>query len=128
MGSTEGSRRIIVVDDEPAVRDLIALILEMEGHRVETFAAGEPAVARIERDPTTFDLVVTDVTMPRMTGAEVARRVWAARADVPVLFLSGHLADDRVSEWLDSGKAAWLQKPFDANALAAAVTRVLAGR
>jgi len=113
--------RVLVVDDEDAVRRALERALELEGYAVEQASDGEEALARIgESMP---DVVVLDVLMPNLDGLETCRRLRALEISVPVLMLTARDAvSDRV-EGLDAGADDYLVKPF---ALAELLARVRA--
>jgi two-component system, OmpR family, response regulator MprA len=101
---------LLVVDDEPAVRESLRRALALEGYEVTLAAEGEEALARLAGDD--FEAVVLDVAMPRMDGVEVCRRLRAAGDRTPVLMLTARDAiDDRVAG-LDAGADDYLVKPF----------------
>ncbi|GGQ14498.1 two-component system response regulator MprA [Actinomadura coerulea] len=115
--------RILVVDDEPAVRESLTSSLEFEGYRVAGAADGVTALERVERD--TPDLVVLDVLMPRMDGLTTCRRLRALGATMPVLMLTARdMVGDRVTG-LDAGADDYLAKPFDLDELLARVRALL---
>jgi two-component system response regulator MprA len=101
---------LLVVDDEPAVRESLRRALGLEGYEVTTADDGNRALAALaERD---FEAVVLDVAMPRMDGIEACRRMRAAGDRTPVLMLTARDAiDDRVAG-LDAGADDYLVKPF----------------
>ena len=80
--------RILVVDDEPAIRDTMRMILEYDGHECLTAASGQEALAAIERD--TPDLVFLDIKMPGMDGLEVLSRIRGTNETLPVVIVSAH--------------------------------------
>jgi len=80
--------RILVIDDEPAIRDSMKMILEYEGYEFQGAASGPEGLAAIERDPP--DLVFLDIKMPGMDGLEVLDRIKATRELLPVIMISGH--------------------------------------
>jgi two-component system, OmpR family, response regulator MprA len=102
--------RILVVDDEPAVRTALQRALALEHYDVELASDGEEALDRLAASPP--DAVVLDVAMPRLDGLEVCRRMRQAGDRTPVLMLTARDAvDDRV-EGLDAGADDYLVKPF----------------
>ena len=115
--------RILVVDDEADVREVLADVLLAQGHSVTLAGGGQEALACLERD--LFDLVITDLGMPDVNGWDVARAVKSGRQGLPVLLLTG---------WADAVEAgvgrvdAVIKKPFDMTKLAAAVNSALATR
>ncbi|MES9543528.1 response regulator [Actinomadura sp. NPDC000600] len=115
--------RILVVDDEPAVRESLTSSLEFEGYRVTGAADGVAALDRVERDAP--DLVVLDVLMPRMDGLTTCRRLRALGATMPVLMLTARdMVGDRVTG-LDAGADDYLAKPFELDELLARVRALL---
>src|SRR5712671_2877531 len=81
--------RVVVVDDEPAVRNLVRRMLEPAGYVVDEAEDPKQACVAAEGDGQ-IDLLVSDFHMPEITGGEVARRIRAAQPDVKVLFITGH--------------------------------------
>ena len=120
-----GSERIMVVDDEAAVAEVLRNSLEGVGYRVLTFHGSIAAVKKFREDPGCCDLVVTDMLMPDMTGAELAREFLALRPALPIIMLTGH------SDTFDSVRAKkigireFLQKPVKQEKLQQIVRRVL---
>jgi two-component system, OmpR family, response regulator MprA len=106
-----GGMRILVVDDEPAVRDSLRRALELEGYEVELAADGEAALAHLEAQSHP-DAVVLDILMPGIDGLEVCRRMRAAGAEVPVLMLTARAEVDSRVAGLDAGADDYLPKPF----------------
>jgi two-component system response regulator MprA len=103
--------KILVVDDEPAVRDSLRRALELEGYEVDLAPDGESALARLEQ-PTHPDAVVLDILMPGIDGLEVCRRMRAAGDEVPVLMLTARAEIDSRVAGLDAGADDYLPKPF----------------
>jgi two-component system response regulator MprA len=115
--------RILVVDDEPAVRESLASSLEFEGYRVAGAADGLMALEEVEKQAP--DLVVLDVLMPRMDGLTACRRLRALGATMPVLMLTARdMVGDRVTG-LDAGADDYLAKPFELDELLARVRALL---
>jgi two-component system response regulator MprA len=102
---------ILVVDDEPAVREALRRALELEGYSVELAEDGADALARLEEQGEP-DALVLDVLMPRLDGLEVCRRLRSGGSTVPVLMLTARAeVSDRVAG-LDAGADDYLVKPF----------------
>ena len=115
--------RILVVDDEPAVRTALRRALSPEGYDVDLAADGAEALDRLAAAPP--DAVVLDVGMPRVDGLEVCRRMRQAGDRTPVLILTARDAiDDRV-EGLDAGADDYLVKPFALRELRARLRALL---
>lgn len=82
-------RRILVVDDEPSILDAVKLLLEIDGHEVATVSGGKEALACLAKQ--SFDLVITDYSMPVMRGDELAARIKTQNPALPVAVLTAHL-------------------------------------
>lgn len=120
-----GTEHLLVIDDEAALRSVVARTLTRLGYTVDSAENGVRGVERFASDPFAVDLVLLDVVMPEMGGAETFRRLREIRPDLPVLVCSGYSADAERKELLDSGAAGFLEKPFDTIDLARAVREVL---
>ena len=111
------SQNVLLVEDESYVRDLVVQQLESLGHVVTASPTPTRALAIFDGREAEFDLVVTDVVMPRMSGWELAKRLREHRADLPVVLMSGY-TDGAVSPADVVGPTAFLAKPFTLEALA----------
>jgi two-component system cell cycle sensor histidine kinase/response regulator CckA len=122
-GTSKSGRRVLVIDDEAIVRTLLKRALERKGFEVIAAADGESGIRAIrEQAP---DLVVLDLTMPEVDGAEVVRRVRADGVTVPIVIASGHL-DVSTEQRLPPGSfQAFLSKPFSVAELLNAVETAL---
>ncbi|MEV6348734.1 response regulator transcription factor [Actinoplanes sp. NPDC051851] len=116
-------RRLMVVDDEATVRELLSDALRFAGFAVVSAATGDAAVEAAVREPP--DLIVLDVMLPGMDGFEVVRRLRAAGVRVPVLFLSAKDAPDDKITGLTVGGDDYVTKPFHLRELIARITAVL---
>ena len=105
------SVRVLVVDDEPAVRDSLRRALELEGYEVDLASDGEEALARLEQTSHP-DALILDILMPAMDGLEVCRRLRATGDEVPVLMLTARAEVDSRVAGLDAGADDYLPKPF----------------
>ncbi|WP_049576988.1 response regulator transcription factor [Nonomuraea sp. SBT364] len=115
--------RLLVVDDEPALREALQSSLEFEGYRVVTADDGQAALEELARRP--YDAVLLDVMMPRLDGLTACRRLRGTGNHVPVLMLTARDAvGDRVSG-LDAGADDYLVKPFELDELLARVRALL---
>jgi PAS domain S-box-containing protein len=117
-----GSERILILEDEAALRMIVRELLEDSGYSVAEAEMPEAALSAAERDPD-LDLLVTDVVLPRMGGRQVADAIRATHPRLKVLFVSGYAGEDAVV--LGSGDEHFLQKPFAAEALLAKIREVL---
>lgn len=117
--------RILYVDDEPSLLEIGRRRLGAAGHAVRTAPSPAAALQEFARDPGAFDLVVTDLTMPGMSGLELARRIHRERPELPILLLTGYLHEFSPSELTDAGVRRVLSKPVSAGALLEAIQSVL---
>lgn len=120
---SEGSQRILVVDDEASIVDAVATALRYEGFDVDQAATGRSALAAAQDDPP--DLIVLDVMLPDLDGLEVTRRLRSDGIKVPVLFLTAKDAvEDRVAG-LTIGGDDYATKPFSLAEIVARVRAIL---
>ena len=121
-------QQILVIDDEPALVTLTVERLAELGYAPAGFTSSGAALAAFMADPDRFKAVVTDESMPGMSGAELIRKVRAARAHLPILLVSGYLSADVIRRARDAGANEVLKKPLSAADLAEALARVLEAR
>ena len=118
-------QRVLLVEDEPAVRRLMATVLQEHGYSVLEAPSGDDALAALADSPQSIDLLVTDVVMPGLDGPTLAARLRQGSADLRVLLVSGH-PRDRLPEGIEeSPDMAFLRKPFGVRDLAQAVRDLL---
>ena len=123
MPANDRVPRVLVVDDEPNIRELVQVALKFHGCSVTTAASGKDAIRQAEA--TKPDLIVLDVMMPDMDGFEVCRRLRAAGNEVPVIFLTARDTSSDTVTGLAIGGDDYVTKPFSVEALAARVRAVL---
>jgi DNA-binding response OmpR family regulator len=122
------SNRVLVVEDEPAIRDAIVFMLRREGHDVVEAGRGDDALERVLEEP--FDLVVLDLMLPGLSGTEVCRQLRASEqaAVVPIIMLTARSGElDRVLG-LEAGADDYIAKPFSLPELLARVRALLRRR
>ncbi len=117
------AHRVLVVDDEPNIVDVITMALRFQGFEVESAGTGTAALSAV----TTFrpDLIVLDVMLPDMEGFDVAQRLGAQRSRVPVIFLTARDATDDKIRGLTLGGDDYMTKPFSLEELVARIRTVL---
>jgi len=121
--------RILVVDDEPSIRTALNAVLRRPGHVVSAAADGLAGVLLFKQGQ--FDLVLTDVRMPGLTGPELIREVRGLRPEIPVIIMGGGGSIppmDPATFARSVGADAVLLKPFSAQQVFAAIEPLLAGR
>jgi DNA-binding response OmpR family regulator len=122
MNDAPGAARVLVVDDEPTVREVVVGYLRRDGHAVSEAADGPAALALLETE--TFDLMVLDMMLPGVNGLDILRRV-RAKGEMPVIMLTARAEEsDRVAG-LELGADDYVVKPFSPRELAARVNGVL---
>jgi two-component system, OmpR family, response regulator len=123
MPDAGADNRILVVDDEPNIVEVISMALRFQGFAVETAATGHEAVATVTRFKP--HLMVLDVMLPDMEGFEVAERLGAQRAGVPIIFLTARDATADKIRGLTGGGDDYMTKPFSLEELVARIRTVL---
>jgi two-component system, OmpR family, response regulator len=123
MSDAEQVPRVLVVDDEPNIRELVQVALKFHGCAVTTGATGGDALRLAESDRP--DLIVLDVMLPDIDGFEVCRRLRASDNEVPIIFLTARDTTSESITGLTLGGDDYITKPFSVEALAARVRAVL---
>jgi two-component system, cell cycle sensor histidine kinase and response regulator CckA len=120
-----GKERVLFVDDEPSIADLGRKGLERFGYDVTIRQSSPEALELFRNDPQRFDLVVTDMTMPQMTGDELAKKILSIRPDIPIVLCTGYSKRISDSKAKEIGIRAFVVKPLTQHELASVVRRVL---
>jgi len=107
--------RILIVDDERAIRNTLKEILEYENHQVEEAADGVEGLEKIRKNG--YDLILCDIKMPKMDGAELLGEVLKMGVDSPVVMISGHATIENAVECIKKGAYDFISKPLDLNRL-----------
>jgi len=115
---TRTTPQVLVVDDEPAIRETVATLLEEEGYRVRRAKDGIEALSTLAGDG--IDLILADVNMPRLDGATLVRKLRGRGNRIPIVLMSAIYAD------VDLPGVRFLPKPFAIDRLLSAVTSALA--
>jgi DNA-binding NtrC family response regulator len=119
-------KKLLVIDDEPIILEGVRRILEPGSYHVETFASGLAALERIKQE--TFDLVITDLKMPGMSGLEVLKEIKESQPDLPVIFITGYTSVDGAVEVMKLGAVDYIAKPFTPEEMLSTVKRALEQR
>jgi len=125
LADVKGQERVLVVDDDAPVATVTQRVLERSGYRVTMRTSSSEALALLRADPGQFDLVLTDQTMPVLTGMQLAEAVHALRPDLPIILTSGFADVPGAAERRALGIRELLLKPANPRDLASAVRRVL---
>ena len=118
--------KILIAEDEPDIRDLIAFTLRFAGYEVVTGINGEEAVQLARKELP--DLILLDVRMPKMTGYDACKEIKADETlkDIPVVFLSAKGQEAEIRDGMEAGAEEYLLKPFAPDQLTERVRSVLA--
>ncbi|HEX7451171.1 MAG TPA: ATP-binding protein, partial [Polyangiaceae bacterium] len=119
--------RVLFVDDEPVLGAVAQKMMQRLGYRATVFQSSEAALTAFQSDPAAFDALVTDLTMPAMTGVELARQVLAVRPGLPVILVSGSSGQLTTTELRKVGIRELLSKPLDYGTLARTLNQMLRG-
>jgi CheY-like chemotaxis protein len=129
QGAPGGQRHhTLVVDDEPAFREMVKLVLEEEGHVVAAAANGVEALKALRSRIDEFSLVVLDLRMPGIDGLAVLDEIRAMAADLPVLVTTGYADPVEKQEAIRKGAGFVLEKPYRVNDLKSALAALLSGK
>ncbi|MBF0375867.1 MAG: PAS domain S-box protein [Desulfamplus sp.] len=120
-----GTERILLVDDDEFIVDMTNEMLERLGYKVESKGDPEEALELFMANPSAFDLIITDMTMPNMTGAKLAQKVKKIRADIPIIVSSGYTSEVNEEKARETGIAAYLMKPVSMQELGQTIRDVL---
>jgi two-component system cell cycle sensor histidine kinase/response regulator CckA len=123
--TADGGETILLVDDDPSMRNLVRAMLEAAGYRVVAASGADEAEQAIADQRRTIDLVLTDVTMPGVDGRALARRLAALRPGARVLFMSGYSDEAVRRHGVMRPDAGFVEKPFDAETLTSKVRELL---
>ena len=114
---------VYVVDDDDAIRDSLRWLLGANDYKVELYDSGESFIAKY--DPNAIAVLVLDVRMPGMSGLEVQEHLLARKADLPIIFITGHGDVPMAVRALKKGAVDFIEKPFQQAALKAQVEHML---
>jgi len=101
-------KRILIVDDEKAVRILLVEVLKLHDYKIDVVENGVEAISHIDRR--SYDLIITDYMMPKMDGLELTRRIRSKYPSTPILVVTGN---GPIHDLLKSGATACIMKPFN---------------
>jgi CheY-like chemotaxis protein len=120
-----GNERILLVDDEASLVDVGKTQLKSLGYKVSTRTSPLEALALFQKRPLQYDLVITDLTMPKMTGLDLAREIIQIRSDIPIILCSGFSAFIDDNQLLSAGVKRLIKKPILLGEFATAIREVL---
>jgi len=123
--SLSGTERILLVEDEKSVRNLVERVLKSRGYDVLAAEDGRNALELASDVDLAVDLVLTDIVMPEMSGRELVEALHTDRPALRVLYMSGYTDDEILRRGLNDPGMSFIQKPFTAESLAMQVRKVL---
>jgi diguanylate cyclase (GGDEF)-like protein/putative nucleotidyltransferase with HDIG domain len=124
-GADIGPGRIVVVDDEPPIRDLLKMMLEREGYVVDTFETATAAIDHIKANPNRCDVVLTDLGLPKKSGIDLIHELGEIDDSIVRIVMTGYATVDNAVNSLREGAYDFIQKPVGHSQLAALVMRAL---
>jgi two-component system cell cycle sensor histidine kinase/response regulator CckA len=122
-----GDECILYVDDEPLIAKLGKLLLDRLGYTTESITDPEEALDMVRSDPHKFDLLITDMAMPNMTGEQLVIETLKIRQTMPIIICTGYSAKVSEKEAADIGVRSYIMKPIRKSELAKMVRKVLDG-
>ncbi|HIJ56162.1 MAG TPA: response regulator [Deltaproteobacteria bacterium] len=120
-----GSENILIVDDEKAVADVTRSMIERLGYQVAARTSSIEALEAFRSNPDRYDLVITDYTMPNMTGVELAEKLLALRTDIPIVLCTGYSEQINETKAKSKGIRAFIMKPIALSELAKTIRNTL---
>jgi len=120
-----GTEAILFVDDEESIANMTGKILERLGYQIEVRLNPVEALELFKARPDSFDLIITDMTMPQMTGAELTKKLKEIRSDIPVIICTGHSAIINEEKAKHLGINGFVMKPVFQLKIAKAIRDVL---
>ena len=120
-----GAERILFVDDEKALVKMAKRMLEMQGYQVEAKSDSVEALELFRSKPDRFDLIITDMTMPKMTGDKLAKEILSIRPDMPIILCSGFSEKIDAEKAKELGIRKYIEKPLNMSDFVVALRKVL---
>jgi CheY-like chemotaxis protein len=120
-----GNERVLFVDDEPAITDLAERMLSHLGYTVHVRTSSTEALAAFLAQPERFDLIITDMAMPHMTGGKLAREILKNRPDIPIILCTGFSETITADKAAEMGIKAFVMKPLLMHEMARTIRQVL---
>jgi len=102
--------KILIVDDEEVVAEVLGKLIEVDGHKVTVTYEGKKALEAYQKEK--FDIVFTDISMPEMNGIDLTRKLLELDRDVKIVAITGHVGTEEVEEILEAGAKTYMKKPF----------------
>jgi CheY-like chemotaxis protein len=123
--SPGGREHILLIDDEQMIVEMSTIMLEGLGYKVTAKTKSQDALAVFQQQPHAYDLVITDQTMPEMTGVSLAQKLLITRPDIPIILCTGYSNVISEDQALSMGICAFIQKPISMHKMACLIREVL---
>jgi len=120
-----GKERILFVDDEEDLCFIAKVRLEKLGYRIITVTQSPEALNVFKKEPDSFDLVITDQSMPKLKGMELAEKILEVRPSIPIILCTGFSESINREEATEQGIREFIMKPFDVNEMAGVIRKVI---
>ena len=104
--------KILVLDDEKEIVDVFSMLMHQFHYNADFFVDGKTALDIIMKDPNRYQLIVSDIKMPKMDGIAFAKKIREIRPDLPIIFMTGYPSEEIKNEILKLNKVTFLEKPF----------------
>lgn len=125
---SKGNEKIMLVEDDEGLVELGAKLLTTLGYRVTAYTLPEKALEAFEQDPNRFDIVITDMIMPKLSGEQLVQKLFEIRTDIPIIVYTGFSNTISLARLKQLGVNAVLRKPITVNSLSQTIRRVLTER
>jgi DNA-binding NtrC family response regulator len=121
----KGNEHILVVDDEADILEIYQMFFTKHGYKVTFFENSISALQAFKDNPQDFDLIITDMTMPHMTGDKLAARILEIRKDIPIILCTGFTEAISKDQAISMGIRAFISKPLAMDALCQTIRTLL---
>lgn len=121
-GYTPAKQRLLIVDDDPLILELLGIFITSFGYEFEAAGDGQEALQKIEAND--FNIVITDMIMPRMDGMQLLKHIKENHADTGVIVVTGHSGTFSYTDVIKAGASDFISKPFNSDELEAKINRI----
>ncbi len=115
--------KILIVDDEEVVAEVLGKLIEVNGHKVAVTHEGKQALEAYQKEK--FDIVFTDISMPEMDGIDLTHKLLELDRDVKIVAITGHVGPEEVEKVLNAGAKAFMKKPFSKKDIDQAIKEII---
>ncbi len=112
MAEGQISRKVLIIDDEEMIRNIVKRILKLKGHETVEAKSGDEAIEILEKSPNEFDFAILDLSMPGLSGDETFYRIRELKPALNIIIATGFIGSSESQQFLNNGAIAILEKPF----------------